>query len=43
MNQEKFTVKALEALENAQNLAIFNSNNFIDAWHLIHSIIEQSE
>lgn len=41
MNAQKFTQKSLEALQNAQNLAIENQNMQIEQEHLIYALVEQ--
>lgn len=40
MNMQKFTQKALEALKNAQNLAIENQNAQIEEEHLLLALLE---
>ena len=41
MNVQKFTQKSLEAVQNAQNLAVENQNAQIEQEHLLLALIEQ--
>ena len=41
MNIQKFTQKSLEAIQNAQNLAIENQNAQIEEKHLLLALLEQ--
>ncbi len=43
MNIQKFTQKSLEAIQNAQNLAIENQNAQLDQEHILLSLLEQDE
>ena len=43
MNSQKFTGKSLEAIQNAQNLAIKNQNSQIEQEHIILALIEQED
>ncbi len=43
MNSQKFTGKSLEAIQNAQNLAIKNQNAQIEQEHIILALIEQED
>ena len=43
MNIQKFTQKSLEALQNAQNLAIENQNAQLEQEHLMLSLLEQED
>ncbi|MGC8977594.1 MAG: Clp protease N-terminal domain-containing protein, partial [Candidatus Ratteibacteria bacterium] len=43
MNLEKFTIKAQEALMNAQAIAQENKNNEVDALHLAYALIDNDE
>ncbi len=43
MNLKKFTQKSLEAIEQAQNLAIENQNSQIEQDHLILALLEEDE
>ncbi|MCM8804120.1 MAG: ATP-dependent chaperone ClpB, partial [Candidatus Omnitrophica bacterium] len=43
MNLEKFTIKAQEALMNAQAIAQENRNNEVDVLHLTYALIENDE
>ena len=39
MNAQKFTQKSLEAIQNAQNLAVQNQNSQIEEEHLILALL----
>ncbi len=41
MNGQKFTQKALEALQDAQSIAVRNNNQSIDEQHLISALLSQ--
>ena len=41
MNAQKFTQKALEALQDAQSIAVRNQNQSIDEQHLISALLSQ--
>ena len=41
MNLQKFTQKSLEALQDAQNLAIENQNSQVEQLHLLLALLEQ--
>ena len=41
MNAQKFTKKALEAVQNAQSIAIENQNMQIMPEHLLYSLVDQ--
>lgn len=41
MNREKYTIKASEAISDAQNLALSNSNSQIDLVHILLALVEQ--
>ena len=41
MNIQKFTQKSLEALQDAQNLAIENKNSQVEQEHLVLALLEQ--
>jgi ATP-dependent Clp protease ATP-binding subunit ClpB len=41
MNFNNYTIKASEAIQDAQNLALTNNNNQIDIAHLLLSLIQQ--
>ena len=43
MNAQKFTQKSLEAIQNAQNLAVQNQNSQIEEEHLILALLEQED
>ena len=43
MNAQKFTQKSLEAIQQAQNLAVQNQNSQIEEEHLILALLEQEE
>ena len=43
MNIQKFTQKSLEAIQNAQNLAIENQNAQLEQEHILLSLLEQEE
>ena len=43
MNTNKLTQKSLEAIQNAQSIAISNSNQQIEQEHLLVSLLEQEE
>ena len=43
MNPQKLTKKSLEAIQDAQNLAINNGNPQIDQEHLLFALLEQKE
>ena len=43
MNPNKFTQKSLEAIQNAQNIAIQNGNAQIEQEHIILALLEQEE
>ena len=43
MNLQKFTQKSLEAIQNAQNLAVQNQNSQIEEEHLILALLEQED
>ena len=41
MNSQKFTQRSLEAVQNAQNLAIENQNAQIEEEHLLLALLEE--
>ena len=41
MNAQKFTKKALEAVQNAQSIAIENQNMQIMPEHLLYALVDQ--
>ena len=41
MNIQKFTQKSVEAIQNAQNIAIENQNAQIEQEHLLCALLEQ--
>ena len=41
MNIQKFTQKSLEAIQNAQNIAIENQNAQVEQEHLLLALLEQ--
>ena len=41
MNMQKFTQKSLEALQNAQQIAIQNQNSQVEQEHLLLALLEQ--
>ncbi len=41
MNIQKFTQKSLEAIQNAQSIAIENQNSQIEQEHLLYALVEQ--
>ena len=43
MNAQKFTQKSLEAIQNAQDLAVQNQNSQIEEEHLILALLEQED
>ena len=43
MNAQKFTQKSLEAIQQAQNLAVQNQNSQIEEEHLILALLEQED
>lgn len=43
MNAQKFTQRSLEAVQNAQNLAIENQNAQIEGEHLLLALLEQED
>ena len=43
MNAQKFTQKSLEAIQDAQNIAIQNQNAQIEEEHLLLALLEQDE
>ncbi len=43
MNAQKFTQKSLEAIQNAQNLAVQNQSSQIEQEHLLLALIEQED
>ena len=43
MDAQKFTQKSLEAIQNAQNIAVENQNSQIEQEHLLLALIEQEE
>lgn len=43
MNAQKFTQKSLEAIQNAQNLAVQNQCSQIEEEHLLLSLLEQED
>ncbi len=43
MNAQKFTQKSLEAIQDAQNIAIQNQNAQIEEEHLLLALLEQNE
>ena len=43
MNIQKFTQKSLEAIQNAQNLAIENQNTQVDQEHILLALINQED
>ncbi|MBS8121708.1 ATP-dependent Clp protease ATP-binding subunit [Candidatus Vampirococcus lugosii] len=43
MNFEKYTIKASEAVNQAQSNAIENNNNVIDVLHILNSMFEQED
>ena len=43
MDAQKFTQKSIEAIQNAQNIAVENQNSQIEQEHLLLALIEQEE
>ena len=43
MNAQKFTQKSLEAIQNAQDLAVQNQNSQIEEEHLILALLQQED
>ena len=43
MNTQKLTKKSIEAIENAQSIAVANSNQQIDQPHVLSALLEQEE
>ena len=43
MNAQKFTQKSLEAIQEAQNLAIENNNMQIEEEHLVAALLQQRD
>ena len=43
MNVQKFTQKSLEAIQNAQNIAIENQNSQIEEEHILLALLEQED
>ena len=43
MNTQKLTRKSVEAIQNAQSIAVSNSNQQIDTLHLLLSLLTQQE
>ncbi len=43
MNIQKFTQKSLEAIQNAQSIALENQNSQIEQEHLMLSLLEQED
>ena len=43
MNAEKFTKKSLEAIRDAQQIAVENQNMQIDQQHLLYALIRQQD
>ena len=43
MNTQKFTQKSLEAVQQAQSLAIQHKNTQIDQQHLLYALLSQSD
>ena len=43
MNAQKFTQKSLEAIQNAQNLAVQNQCSQIEEEHLLLALLEQED
>ena len=43
MNVQKFTQKSLEAIQNAQSIALENQNAQIEQEHLMLALLEQEE
>ena len=43
MNPNKFTQKSLEAIQNAQNIAVQNGNAQIEQEHIIEALLEQED
>ena len=41
MNAQKFTQKSLEAIQDAQNIAIENNNMQIEQEHLVAALLQQ--
>ena len=41
MNPEKFTQKSLEAIQEAQNVAVRNQNSSIEQVHLLSALLTQ--
>jgi ATP-dependent Clp protease ATP-binding subunit ClpB len=41
MNPQKFTQKSLEAIQDAQNIAIQNQNIQIEQEHLLYALVDQ--
>ncbi len=41
MNAQKFTQKSLEAIQEAQNIAIANQNQQIEQQHLLYALLNQ--
>lgn len=43
MDIQKFTTKSSQAIQNAQSLALENSQQQIDVWHLLYALINQED
>jgi len=43
MNTNNYTTKALQAIQDAQNLALTSDNTTIDIPHLLLSLVEQKD
>ena len=41
MNQDKYTVKSMEAIREAQEIVIRNQNMQIDQQHLLYALLNQ--
>jgi ATP-dependent Clp protease ATP-binding subunit ClpB len=43
MDFQKFTTKSQEAIRNAQGIAMENSQQQVDVWHLIYALVSQED
>ena len=43
MNTQNFTKKSIEAIQNAQQIAISNQNNQIESLHLLYALLTQEQ